>query len=149
MYQDHAIRYDTILPAVGSRSTHPSNRYIPTELEYAFHLFSMIGEVLLKVKAEEVDIILITRSWLGQPWYSEVLELSVTEPVTSGLESVRQSLAPERTSARDAELIACARSLGISFNFESTWPKWVSWSGEQNINPHSCHLKSSNGMNGD
>ena len=109
----------------------------------------MIGEVLLKVKAEEVDIILITRSWLGQPWYSEVLELSVTEPVTSGLESVRQSLAPERTSVRDAELIAYARSLGISFNFESAWPKWVSWSGEQNINPHSCHLKSSNGMNGD
>ena len=41
----------------------------------------MIGKVLLKVKGEEVDIILITPSWLAQPWYSEVLELSVTEPV--------------------------------------------------------------------
>ena len=69
-------------------------------------------------------------------------------PKTSGLEIVGQGLVPEGISARDAELIAGARSLSISFNYESASLKWVSWSGEQNINPHSCHLKSSNGVNG-
>ena len=48
-------------------------------LLYAFPPFSMIGKVLLKVKTEEVDAFLITSSWLAQPWYSQVLELSVTK----------------------------------------------------------------------
>ena len=47
-------------------------------LLYAFPPFSMIEKVLLKVKTEEGDVI---PSWLAQPWYSQVLELSVTEPL--------------------------------------------------------------------
>ena len=77
---------DTILPVVESRSIQPSNRYIPTVLEtsgvtvlHAFPPFSMIRKVLLQVKAEEVDVILITPSWPAQLWYSLVLEISVTE----------------------------------------------------------------------
>ena len=35
---------------------------------------------MLKVKAKE-DVILIKQSWLAQPWYSQVLELSATEPL--------------------------------------------------------------------
>ena len=41
----------------------------------------MIGKVLLKVKTEEVDKILITPSWPAQPWYSQVLGLSVAKPL--------------------------------------------------------------------
>ena len=70
---------NTNLPVVERRSTQPSYRCIPTELEtsgllYAFPPFSMIGKVLLKIKTEEVDVILITPSWPAQPWYSKVLE---------------------------------------------------------------------------
>ena len=77
---------DTILPVVESRSTQLSNRYIPTKLETSgatvcFSPFFMIGKVLLKVKTEKVDVILITPSWPAQLWYSQVLELSVTEPL--------------------------------------------------------------------
>ena len=59
---------------------------------------------------------------------------------TSGLESFRQSLASEGISARAAELIAGARRPGALFNYESACRKWVSWCGEREINPHSCHL---------
>ena len=37
-------------------------------------------ESSIKIKTEKVDVILITPSWLAQPWYSQVLELCVTEP---------------------------------------------------------------------
>ena len=50
-------------------------------LLYAFPAFSVIGKVLLKVKTEEVNVILITPNWPAQPWYSQVLELSVTKPL--------------------------------------------------------------------
>ena len=50
-------------------------------LLYAFPPFSMIGKVLLKVKTEKVDVLLIKPSWPAQAWYSQVLELSVTEPL--------------------------------------------------------------------
>ena len=50
-------------------------------LLYAFSPFSMTGRVLLKVKTKEVDVILITPRWPAQPWYSQVLESSVTEPL--------------------------------------------------------------------
>ena len=80
------IPSNTILPVVERRSTQPSNRCIPTELETSgatvcFSLFSMIEKVLLKAKTEEVDVILITPSWPAQLWYSQVVELSVTEPL--------------------------------------------------------------------
>ena len=77
---------DTILPVLEKRSTQPSNRCIPTELEtlgllYAFPPFSMIGKVLLKVKTEEVDVILITPNWPAQHWHRQVSGLSVAEPL--------------------------------------------------------------------
>ena len=61
-------------------------------------------------------------------------------PETSGLESFRQSFTSEGISERAAELIASARRPGTSLNYESAWRKWVSWCGEREINPHSCHL---------
>ena len=76
----------TNLPVAETRSTQPSNRCIPTELQTSgatvcFSSFSVIGKVLLKVKTEEVDIILMTPSWSAQHCYSQVLELLLTEPL--------------------------------------------------------------------
>ena len=73
-----------ILPVAESRFTQPSNRCIPAELETSgatvcFPPFFNDREVLLKVKTDKVDVILITSSWPGQPWYAQVMELSVTE----------------------------------------------------------------------
>ena len=59
---------------------------------------------------------------------------------TSGLESFRQNLASEGISERAAELIAGNRRPGTLFNYKSARRKWVSWCGEREINPHSCHL---------
>ena len=61
-------------------------------------------------------------------------------PKTSSLYSFRQSLASRGISARAAELITGARRPDTTFNYESTWRKWVSWCGEQEINPHSWNL---------
>ena len=51
-------------------------------LPYAFPPFSMISRVLLKIKQECVPLlILIAPVWSTQPWYPEVLNLCVREPV--------------------------------------------------------------------
>ena len=50
-------------------------------LLYTFPRFSIIEKVLSKVKTENVDVILTIPSWPAQPWYSQVLELSVTKPL--------------------------------------------------------------------
>ena len=61
-------------------------------------------------------------------------------PKIGGLESFSQSLASEGISARASDLITSAKRPGTSFNYELAWRKWVSWCGEREINPHSCHL---------
>ena len=81
-----SIPSDTTLPVVESRlhslTTDAFQQSLKHwELLYAFPPFSMIGKVLLKVKAEEAYVILITTSWPAQPWYSQILELSVTKPL--------------------------------------------------------------------
>ena len=51
-------------------------------LPYAFPPFSMISRVLLKIKQECVPLlILIAPVWSTQPWYPELLNLCVREPV--------------------------------------------------------------------
>ena len=51
-------------------------------LSYAFPPFSMISRVLLKIKQECVPLlILIAPVWSTQPWYPELLNLCVREPV--------------------------------------------------------------------
>ena len=61
---------------------------------------------------------------------------------TSASTSFKQHLSKflEGILARAADLIAGARRPGTSFNYESAQRTWVSWSGEEEINPHSCHL---------
>ena len=49
-------------------------------------------------------------------------------------------MASKGISARAAELVAGARRPDTTFNYESTWRKWVSWCSEREINPHSWNL---------
>ena len=76
---------DTMLTVVENRSTQLSKRWFPTELETsgATVCFSPIfnDRESFKVKAEQVDVILTTPSSPAQPWYSQVLELSVNKPL--------------------------------------------------------------------
>ena len=77
---------NTILPVVERKSAQPGNRSIPTELETSgatvcFSPFFNDRKSSVKSQTEEVDVILITPSWPAQPCYSQVLELSVTEPL--------------------------------------------------------------------
>ena len=134
-------------------------------LLYAFPPFSIIEKVLLKVKTEgecnsnntKLASTILVQSSSGITCNRTSASTSVKQhlskssgprtpsgheqnPKTSGLESFRRSLASEGISARAAELIAGARRPGTSFNYESAWHKWVSWCGEREINPHSCHL---------
>ena len=56
-------------------------------LPYAFPPFSMISRMLLKIKREYVPLlILIAPVWSTQPWYPELLNLCVREPVLLPLE---------------------------------------------------------------
>ena len=50
-------------------------------LLYAFLPFSLIGRVLLRVKKKALTMILVTPNWHAQPWYSQILDLCITEPL--------------------------------------------------------------------
>ena len=50
-------------------------------LLYAFPSFSLTGQVFLRVREEELTMILVTPNWPTQPWYSQILQLYKTEPV--------------------------------------------------------------------
>ena len=128
-------------------------------LPYAFPPFSMISRVLLKIKQECVPLlILIAPVWSTQPWYPELLNLCVREPVllpqgqeilkspkiycppidggelndTSGLVGFRKTLLCEGISENASHIIANSRRKG---NYESAWRKWASWGVERKIDP--------------
>ncbi len=48
---------------------------------YAFPPFSLVGRVIAKVRAEKVTMVLITPAWQTQPWYSQLLQMSVQNPI--------------------------------------------------------------------
>ena len=69
-----------------TRSSQSGNRHFPTEMEkpgtsMCFPPFSLIGRVLLRVREEGLTMILVTPNWPAQPWYSQVLDLCITEPL--------------------------------------------------------------------
>ena len=59
---------------------------------------------------------------------------------TSGLENFRQNLANKGISERAAGLIAAARRPGSLSNYESSWGKWASWCGKQQVSPFQCPI---------
>ena len=59
----------------------------------------------------------------------------------SGLESLRGGLLTEGISARATEFIIKPRKGGTSFNYDSSWGKWVCWCSEQQVDPFACNLK--------
>ena len=59
---------------------------------------------------------------------------------TSGLENFRQNLANKGISERAAGLIAAARRPGSLSNYESSWGKWSSWCGKQQVSPFQCPI---------
>ena len=48
---------------------------------YAFPPFSLVGRVVAKVRAEKVCMVLITPAWQTQPWYGQLLQMSVQTPI--------------------------------------------------------------------
>ena len=48
-------------------------------LLYALPPFSLTGRVLLRVREEGLTMILVTPNWPAQPWYSQILDLCITE----------------------------------------------------------------------
>ena len=48
---------------------------------YAFPPFSLIGRVLLRVREEGLTMILVAPNWPAQPWYSQILDLCIREPL--------------------------------------------------------------------
>ena len=50
-------------------------------LLYALPPFSLTGRVLLRVREEGLTMILVTPNWPAQPWYSQILDLCITEPL--------------------------------------------------------------------
>ena len=76
----------TPIYSLASRSLQSRDRCNDTKLEHRSSLcifpFSMISRVLLKIKQECVPLlILIAPVWSTQPWYPELLNLCVREPV--------------------------------------------------------------------
>ena len=162
---------NTILPVVERRSTQPSNRCIPTELETSgatacFSPFfndrksSIIGQnrgggcnsnntklastTLVqsgsRIICSQTSASTSVKQHLSKSSGPGTPSCREQNPKTSGQKSFRQSLASEGISERAAELIPGARRPSTSFNYKLAWCKWVSWCGEREINPHSCHL---------
>ncbi|KAG6935305.1 hypothetical protein G0U57_015145, partial [Chelydra serpentina] len=51
-------------------------------LSYAFPPFPLVHRVLLKLRRDRARLILIAPAWPRQHWYTTLLELSVTTPIT-------------------------------------------------------------------
>ena len=52
-----------------------------TSLPLCFPPFSLVGRVVAKVRAEKVCMVLITPAWQTQPWYGQLLQMSVQTPI--------------------------------------------------------------------
>lgn len=59
---------------------------------------------------------------------------------TSGVENFRKNLADTGISERAAGLITAARRPGSLSNYESSWGKWSSWCGKQQVSPFRCSV---------
>ena len=78
-------------------------------LPFAFPPFSMISRVFLKTKQECVPLLILV--WSTQPWYPELLDLCVKEPVLllQGIEILisQKSIAQPLTVENSLTLAAC------------------------------------------
>ena len=53
-----------------------------TEIKgYAFPLICLINKCLNKVWEEQTQLIIITPTWQGQPWYARLLQMSIEDPI--------------------------------------------------------------------
>ena len=48
---------------------------------YAFPPFNLIGQTLQKVKKHSINMIIITPVWAAQPWYPQILEMTIHNPI--------------------------------------------------------------------
>ena len=48
---------------------------------YAFPPFNLIGQTLKKVKKHSIDMILVTPVWGAQPWYPQLLGMTIRNPI--------------------------------------------------------------------
>lgn len=48
---------------------------------YAFLPYRLIGKVLRKVQIDMFTITLIIQAWQSQPWYSNAMQMSITNPI--------------------------------------------------------------------
>ena len=121
---------------------------------YASPPFSLIGRVLLRAREEGLKMILVTPNWPAQSWYSQILDLCITEPLllpqsqellvdlkeTNGLENFRKNLVEKGISNTTGNLISNSRRSSTAVNYQSTVKKWVSWCSEGQIDPVTCSI---------
>ena len=48
---------------------------------YAFPPFALIGRVLAKTMRDKFTLIIITPVWPSQPWYTQLLRMSIQDPI--------------------------------------------------------------------
>lgn len=105
-------------------------------------------------------MIIITPAWHSQPWYPQLLEMSIQNPIllpkslrknspfdnqqqpkVGDVESFRQRLSNSWISESAAKLITgCWRESSMGC-FESAWWKWASWCAEKKVDSISCDVK--------
>ena len=68
-------------PDPGSQATDALQQKWSHLYPYAFPPFSLVGRVVAKVRVEKVSMILITPAWQTQPWYGQLLGMSVQNPL--------------------------------------------------------------------
>lgn len=65
-----------------SQATDAMQQVWPEGLLYAFPPFSLISRVLHKVRRDRfLHMIIITPAWHSQPWYPQLLEMSIQNPI--------------------------------------------------------------------
>ena len=53
-----------------------------TNLEaYVFPQFCLIGRCLAKIRQDQATVVIVTPTWQTQPWYPELLELCIQDPI--------------------------------------------------------------------
>ena len=141
------LRYIEWKPDPGSIATdaflHPRDR----EYSFAFPPFSLISRVLRKILQEKIDhLIIVTPTWQTQPWYAQLLKMSVQPPflplqIKNLLIDLQDKNHPliEKGSLRLAvwkvsgKVCKCKEFQTMLQN-ESAQSRWTSWCNERQVN---------------
>ena len=132
-------------------------------LGYAFPPICLIGRCLAKERAEHTNLIIITPTWQGQPWYATLLQMITENPILlpemnnllTGpmgefhpmVQTGAMKLAAWKVSGKMHEIQSFHQQLDLYYRENSPvdqrrlWKRWCCWCSQQSLDPISAPVE--------